>query len=263
MMNLKSLALVVSVCALFSCGKSHNDKKEEQIRVDLSGDSEEVPDSIQNSVSGNVSFSQIPTAPNNVILTGMSNHRLVTVYKSRLESSSSSGGSRFSKFSYEYDESDNETEWHFMPGIDILHGFNLLNVAHYDLATQKLNYFFKKPAFIKTLYYPSFEQDSIHKKPINRNYYLVSVYDEDTNKDTILNKKDLRHFYLFDSTNTVKTLLIPADYSLIRSQYDWHNDVMYVYASQDIDKNGMRDKKDPIHIFWIDLKKPAKAIRMY
>ena len=56
MMNLKSLALVVSVCALFSCGKSHNDKKEEQIRVDLSGDSEEVPDSIQNSVSGNVSF---------------------------------------------------------------------------------------------------------------------------------------------------------------------------------------------------------------
>lgn len=131
------------------------------------------------------------------------------------------------------------------------------------MATQKLNYFFKKPAFIKTLYYPSFEQDSINKKPVNRNYYLVSVYDEDTNKDTILNKKDLRHFYLFDSTNTVKTLLIPADYSVIRSQYDWHNDVMYIYASQDIDKNGMRDKKEPIHIFWIDLRKPTKAIRMY
>ncbi len=262
-MYLKSVVFIISASIVISCGSSHSDKKEEQIRVDMSEDSEAVPDSVQNSVRGNASFNQIPTAPNSVILTGMHNHRLVTIYKSRLESGSSGGGSRISKFSYEYDENDSETEQHYMPGIDILHGFNLLNVAHYDLASQKLNYFFKKPAFIKTLYYPSFWQDSINKKPINRNYYLVSVYDEDTNKDTILNKKDLRHFYHFDSACVVKTLLVPADYSVMRSHYDWHNDVMYIYASQDIDKNGMRDKKDPIHIFWIDLKKPTKAIQMY
>lgn len=262
-MYLKKVVFVFLAISVISCGSSHSDKKEEQLRVDMSEDSETVPDSVQNSVRDNASFSQIPTAPNSVILTGMYNHRLVTIYKSRVESGSSGGSSRFSKFSYDYDDIDNETEQHYMPGIDILHGFNLLNVAHYDLATQKLNYFFKKPAFIKTLYYPSFWQDSINKKPINRHYYLVSVYDEDTNKDTILNKKDLRHLYHFDSACVVKTLLVPADYSVMRSQYDWHNDVMYIYASQDIDKNGMRDKKDPVHIFWIDLKKPTKALLLY
>jgi hypothetical protein len=262
-MYFKTTACIILSGIIISCGSSKEDKKEEQIRVDVTEESEAVPDSMQNSVRGNVSFNQIPTTPNSVILTGLLNHRLVTVYKSRVEATNSGIGSRLSKVYTDYDESDNETEEHYMPGIDILYGFNLLNIAHYDLATQKLNYFFKKPAFIKTLYYPSFEQDSLDKKPINRNYYLVSVYDEDTNKDTMLNKKDLRHFYCFDSASVVKTLLIPADYSVIRSQYDSHNDVMYIYASQDTDKNGMRDKKEPIHIFWIDLKKPAKALRLY
>jgi hypothetical protein len=150
-----------------------------------------------------------------------------------------------------------------MPGIDILYGYNLLNVAHYDLKTEKLNFLFDQPALIKTLYYPSSERDSLNGKPIIRNYYMVSVYDQDTNKDTLINKKDLRRLYLFNESSVTKTQLIPSDYSVIRSQYDAQNDVMYFFAKQDTNKNGVAESKEPIHIFWIRLNAPAAAKRLY
>ena len=156
-----------------------------------------------------------------------------------------------------------EIEEHFMPGIDVLFGYKLLNLSHYDFTKEKSNFFFTHPVFIKTVYFPAIEQDSINQKPINRNYYLVSVYDEDTNKDTVLNRRDLRRFYHFDSTAVVKTALIPTDYSVIRSQYDYQNDLMYIYARHDKNKHGSSESNEPIHIFWFSLKNPAVAKRVY
>jgi hypothetical protein len=150
-----------------------------------------------------------------------------------------------------------------MPGIDILFGYNLLNIAHYDLKQEKGNFLFNHPVLVKTFYYPSFEQDSIDKQPINRNFYLVSVYDEDTNKDTLINKNDLRRFYLFDSSCIVKTQIIPTNYSVIRSQYDSKNDIMYIFARLDENKNGTQDKSEPVNVFWFSLKAPSKAKRLY
>lgn len=150
-----------------------------------------------------------------------------------------------------------------MPGFDIIYGYYLLNIAHYDMKSEKLNYLFEHPVLIKTLYYPSFNQDSLNKKPINRDFYLVSVYDKDTNKDTMINRKDLRRFYLFDAGTRVKTQLVPDDYSVERSQYDPQNDVMYLFARQDVDKNGTIEEKEPLHVFWISLKAPAKAKLLY
>jgi hypothetical protein len=83
---------------------------------------------------------------------------------------------------------------------------------------------------------------------------LVSVYDEDTNKDTLINKKDLRRFYHFDAKVSVKTQIIPPNYSVIRSQYDSKNDLMYIFASLDEIKNGTQEKTESIHIFWFSLK---------
>jgi hypothetical protein len=99
--------------------------------------------------------------------------------------------------------------------------------------------------------------------PINRNYYLVSVYDEDCNKDGFINRFDLRRFYYVDGVNQVKIQLIPPDYSVTRSQYDFQNDVMYIFAGHDENKNNKWEVKEPIHIFWIDLKNPAVAKRLY
>lgn len=254
------LSLVMAV-TLTSCAKEEKKGKEEQIAAPEVGDSQESSDSTHNSVQGNRGFSQIPTTPNAVILTGMPGHRLVTVYKDKPVQRASNDRKWLYKGTYDDDVSSQEE--HFMPGIDILYGYNLLNIAHYDLSGAKLNFMFKDAALIKTLYYPSVEQDSLHKKPVNRNYYLVSVYDEDTNKDSLINRKDLRRFYLFDSTSTVRTQLIPSDYSVIRSQYDHQNDVMYLYASFDANKNGTRDKGEPVCIFWFSLASPQKAKRLY
>lgn len=255
------ISCIILTNLILSCSQKKGEEKVEQIRLDLEnlvGNGE--TDSIANSIKGNVSLSQIATTPNAVVLTGLSDHRLVTVYKSKEENNKQVSRSWYGSEYYGGDESEEE---HFMPGIDILYGFNLLNIAHYDMKLEKLKFLFDRPALVKTLYYPSTIQDSIDKKPINRDYYLISVYDEDTNKDTLINRKDLRKFYYFDASCSIKTQLVPNDYSVIRSQYDDKNDVMYIFAKQDTNKNGIGDTKEPTHIFWIDLKAPAKAKKMY
>jgi hypothetical protein len=241
-----------------SCIFKTKEQKAEQITI--SSRENNNTDSVFSSVQGNIAFSQIATEPKNVILTGMAVHRLIPVYMvANDEKQSNSSFYRWSN----YNGTENIITEHFMPGLDIIYGFNLLNIAHYDMKAEKLNYIFNKPVLIKTLYFPSFVPDSIDKKPVIRNYYLVSVYDEDTNKDSLINRKDLRRFYYFDANANTKIQLIPSEYSVIRSQYDSQNDVMYVYTCDDTNKNGMGDNNEPIHIFWIDLKSPTIAKKMY
>lgn len=254
------LGTLMLICILTSC-KPRKVQKEEQISIHTDAPS---GDSVLNSIEGNVSFTQIPTSPNSVLLTGLADHRLVTIYKSKKNKDVQPDESySYSKNSYDYDGNETGHEEHFMPGLDILYGYFLLNIAHYDMKTGKLNFLLNHPALIKTLYYPSFEQDSLNKKPINRNFYLMSVYDEDTNKDTLINRKDLRRFYYFDAGGSIKIQLVPADYSVFRSQYDSGNDAMYLFAKQDTNKNGTGDPKEPVHIFWINLKDPTHAKRLY
>ena len=249
-----------------ACSSSSHDGKEEQISVHSAGGDADSADTAQlNSIRDNLSLKQMLTAPQGVVLTGLARHRLVTVYKSRVDNRVSESAtdmySVYGRTNYEAYES--ELEERFMPGIDLIRGYNLLNVAHYDLATDTMNYLFEHPVLIKSLYYPSFQQDSLEKKPINRDYYLVSVYDADTNRDTLINKRDLRRFYYFNASCTQKIQLLPADYSAVRSQYDPMNDVMYVFARYDANSNGVAEKKEPLHIFWVNLKLPVKATRMY
>ena len=92
---------------------------------------------------------------------------------------------------------------------------------------------------------------------------MVSVYDEDTNRDTLINRLDLRRFYSFNVSGQERIQLVPPNYSVERSQYDSQNDVMYIYARLDANQNGKIDKKEPLHIFWINLIQPDKAKRLY
>lgn len=258
----KLLFITITITSLNSCKQKGEDKKDEQIRIS-DFDERNPSDTGINSINGNLSMSQIATVPSSVVLTGLSKHRLVPIYKAKEEESEKSKISYITG-SWSGDEGGySEIQEHFMPGIDVLYGYKLLNISHYDFTTEKSNFFFNQPVFIKTVYFPAIEPDSINKKPINRNYYLISVYDEDTNKDTLLNRRDLRKFYHFDSTSTVKTQLIPNDYSVIRSQYDHQNDLMYIFARHDKNKNGSSESTEPIHIFWFSLKNPAVAKRVY
>jgi hypothetical protein len=150
-----------------------------------------------------------------------------------------------------------------MPGIDLQFGYNLLNIAHHDMSSGETNLLFDHPVLVKSIYYPSFEQDSLNNKPISRDYFMVSAYDEDTNNDTLINKFDLRRFYLFDKTCRQRTQLIPPDYSVFRSQYDKLNDAMFVFAYHDANGDGSSGEREPIEVFWFSLKTPGPAKKAY
>src|SRR5688500_14707096 len=78
--TLRYFLLVLITGGLFiSCSRRNTDSKDEQIRLDTTFSSTDTLNSIQ----GNLSLQQIGTFPNNVVLTGLKEHRLVTVYKSR------------------------------------------------------------------------------------------------------------------------------------------------------------------------------------
>lgn len=157
----------------------------------------------------------------------------------------------------------NNWNYNFMPGLEAVYGYNMVNVSLYDVALQKEKKFFPKPVLIKTLYYPAFSQDMLNYEPVSRRYYLVSAYDEDTNGDGAINIKDLRRFYLFDIHGTSQGPLVPKDYSVYKSEYDPANDLMYVFAKLDENTNGRRDEYEPIHVYWVDLKDPLRTGRLY
>lgn len=92
---------------------------------------------------------------------------------------------------------------------------------------------------------------------------MISCYDEDTNKDGKINMKDLRRFYYFDMELKEKRLLIPTEYSVTGSDYDSANDFMLVYAKLDANKNGIIDKNEETHVFWIDLNSPEQTGKQY
>jgi hypothetical protein len=254
-----TLPVLFALLTLFASCSRKSESKEEQVRAET--DSATTDTATYNTVKGNLSLSQLATYPNKVVLTGIPEQRLITIYKKHKPNSADTYSSRSS--SYYYDEENTDEYSHFMPGIDVVFGYNLVNIAHYNFSTQATKLLFDHPVLVKSLYYPAFEQDSVDKKPINRNYYLISVYNEDTSKDTIISKNDLRRFFYFNASATEQVQLIPSDYSVVRSQFDSMNDVMYIYARHDANKNGKSDKEEPLHVFWISLARPEPAKRMY
>lgn len=250
------ILLVVIVIA--SC--SAPSAPDEQIPVVSSNTDETSGIDTINSVKSDVKLSQLKTYPQKVILNGMPQHRLVSIYKYVAKKSERG-------YSYYYTDSEGDVGYHFMPGIDLLYGYNLLNLFHYDMISGTSNYLFDHPVLIKSVYYPSYDPDSVGTKPnrkaVNRDYFLVSAYDEDTNADTLLNRHDLRRMYHFNAACDQKTQLIPPDYSVEKSQYDFDNDAMYIFAKHDDNGNGRTEETETTHIFWIDLKTPTKVMRMY
>lgn len=260
--SLQFILLSISLLCLAGCSTRKGEVNDEQIKLDIE-ETSQADTVLTNTIKGNLSLSQIASKPHTVVLTGLVEHRLVTVYRNQFVPKSEYDYS-FSKRGYDDTYSyPRAYEEHFMPGIDLIYGYNLLNIAHYDFKTEKLNFLFDQPVVIKSLYYPSFVQDSLSKKPINRDYFLVSVYDADTNLDTLISRSDLRRLYYFNATCSERIQLLPEEYSAERSEYDPKNDVMYVFARMDTNKNGKTEKKEPLHIFWFSLKKPDKAKRLY
>ena len=92
---------------------------------------------------------------------------------------------------------------------------------------------------------------------------LLSVYDEDTNKDQKINSKDLRRFYLYNESGEVIKNIVPKNYNVFKSIYDKTSDYLYVYARIDENKNGKSESIEPIKVFYIDLKNPEDIGNVY
>lgn len=207
------------------------------------------------------------TRPSNVLLTGMPGIRLVTLYKVNRRKDDGRSFIGSNSFHYRYDEGDDDllNNWngHLMPGFEAAYGYNLVNVAHYDIASGAQRRFFEKPVLIKTLYYPAFSRDTLNGAPVARGFFMVSCYDEDTNKDGFINTRDLRRFYHVGADGKRLGALVPTNASVMKSEYDPANDLLYVFARVDENGNGRSDEKEAIQVHWIDLKDPARTGTVY
>jgi hypothetical protein len=249
--------IAIAICT--ACNPTHNKEIKEEIAASYTEALLTDSDTLANSIMGNTTMNDSATYPAPVIITGIDNEKLLPIYGKQKNTTASNNRKQYSSY-----ETTNYSEYeHYMPGLDVLYGYKLLNIAHYNSKENKLSYFFKTAALIKTVYYPSTIQDSINMQPINRNYYLVTVYNDDTNKDSLINKKDLRRMYCINANNAAKTLLIPKEYSVKKSQYDFKDDFMYIYAQHDSNHNGTISNNEPMCVFYINLKQTTVAVKMY
>ena len=208
---------------------------------------------------------KLETRPNTVLFTGIPSIRITSIFKVNIKKKDNTTFIGSNGFHYNDEEEVLENNWNgnIMPGIEATYGYNMVNISHYNTIEMKQKLFFETPVLVKTLYYPSYSQDTLNNKPIKRDYFMVSVYNEDTNKDGFVNLQDLRRFYLFNSNGEKQGALVPENYSVLKSEYDPENDYMYVFAKIDANNNGIREEYEAIHVFWIDLKDPLKTGRMY
>ena len=250
---------------LLSITISCTNNKLEDKGFSINGTTEENTSNTNNSITTDSLVFE--TRPKNVLLTANSEHRLTPIYKVNYNKKTKKNfvGSNSFHYSYSENEANNGNNWNYnlMPGFEAVYGYNLVNISHFNISTKTKNTFFKDPVLIKTLYYPTFSKDTLNFQPVNRKFYMVSSYNEDTNNDGFLNVNDLRRLYFFDVNGENKKLLVPKNYSVLSSEYDSANDYMYVFAKKDENNNGKRDENESIHVFWIDLKDPNNSGRQY
>lgn len=251
--------LFIGICLFTSLLLSSCEKNDHQLNK---GFQVELPDSDEGEDPNEpkLHLANFDTRPGPVINTAHPEHRITPVFKINHDKKGRPfiGSIAYHKnYRNYYSDYDNDPG-HFMPGLEAVYGFNLTNMAHHRLDSMSQNLLFKQAALIKTLYYPALQTDSINDQPVIRDYYLVSAYDQDSNRDSIINWKDQRHFYYFDLNGENQSALVPLDYSVLNCRYDKSNDFMYVYAQKDGNVNGKRESDESIHIFWVDLKNPLR-----
>jgi len=258
---MNKLFFFIAILAIFIVGCSENNLEKKGFAVsEISEDNSDA-----NTDGFNSDTLMFQTRPRNILLTGFSEHRLVPILKVNYQKNSKVPfvGDLNTISSYSLDEYREYQTENFIPGLHVVEGYNFVNISHHNTKTNKDTLLFSNYVLIKTLYFPSFTQDSLNENPITRNYYFVSAYDEDTNKDGFINSTDLRRFYYFDLNCQNKQNLIPQNYSALSSEFDSSNDYMYIFAQHDKNENGKTENEEAVKVFWIDLKNPMNNGVLY
>lgn len=258
---MKPIILCVLVLTLIGC-KNEKDFKEKGFQVEL----ETEVDTVNNPNAIQKDSLEFKTKSVGVLLTANKNIRISPLYKvnySKKHKKRFTGSNDF-HYGYYYSTQTKGNYWEgLFPGFEALYGYNMVNIYHFDHRTNSGKRIFEKPVLIKTCYYPKASVDTLNFNLVNRNFYMISVYDEDTNKDKYINTKDLRRFYWFDENGENKEAIIPQNYSVTGAKYDSANDYLYINASQDVNNNGKIDKQEPFSVFYVDLKNPTNRGLFY
>ena len=255
---MKYIKYLIIVIALFSCNQEKNTKEQS-----ISLSETNVSFDTSNGIGSSNNFSQLNTSPNDLILTGIDKIRLLPIYKIPQSQDKNILYEQGTSYDSEKEFLNEDDFRYYMPGIDIIRGYNLVNIGHYNIDKGQLTYFFKKPVLVRTLYFPGVLKDSINKKEISRNFFLISAYNEDTNQDSLINNKDFRRLFYIDELNETQISLLPNDFSAIRSSYDFKNDIMTIRARKDENKNGVLEKTEPVSIFLLDFNNPKTLKQVY
>lgn len=258
----KLISLLALMVLIFGCSESYKNEKGFNVSETIIENSDDESGMDKDAI-------KFKTQPSKVVLTGINEVRLITEFKVNYNKNREVSYVGSNEFRTNYQEEDdikkygNNWNSNIVPGFSALCGYNMVNVSYFNYDSPIQKKFFDKPVLVKTLYYPAFLTDTLNFKPVKRNYFMISCYDEDTNKDGKINMKDLRRFYYFDMELKEKRLLIPTEYSVTGSDYDSANDFMLVYAKLDANKNGIIDKNEETHVFWIDLNSPEQTGKQY
>ncbi|MCC7296940.1 MAG: hypothetical protein IT244_01300 [Bacteroidia bacterium] len=255
--------LLFTILAMQACKQRGHDEKGFQVGPANTADAEPTPND-----GVNLDSFVIKTRPADVLLTAWPQVRLTPLFKVNTNKDNNRTFTGESNFYRSYEGEDGPTpgnnyHHHLLPGFEAVYGYNLVNISFTQLQEGKPKNLFAKPVLVKTLYYPAPEQDTLNRVPVNRNFMMVSVYNQDTNKDGFINLKDLRRLYGFNAAGDMQKALVPENCSVYKSQYDPINDYMYVYTRLDSNNNGQHDSEEPIQIYWVDLKDPSKTGRVY
>jgi hypothetical protein len=260
---MKNIFFILFSIILFSCNENSEKFKDKGFQVDEI-ESENADVNSKNAIKkDSLNFK---TKSVNVLLTGNKNIRLSPIYKvnySEKEKKFFTGSNDF-HYGYNDDNPKDGNNWNsVIPGFEALFGYNLVNIFHFNHTENRGKKLFKKQVLIKTCYYPSFNVDTLNFNTIQRNFYMISAYDEDTNKDKYINNKDLRRFYLFDISGENLGKIVPKNHSVIGAMYDSGNDYLYIDAKLDSNNDGKISENEPVSIFYLDLKNPMNKGLFY
>ena len=95
-----------------------------------------------------------------------------------------------------------------------------------------------------------------------KNMTLVSVIQEDTNHDGLLNESDHELTYLSDLSFKKSVQITPPAVQLLGWDVDSQGEKLYLYVRKDSNKNGKYDNLDERSILFTSTKRPALAQRL-
>ena len=253
-MKIKIVFRLLSVCLILSCSDNQMNNRSQSLTRTTEGSSDDC-----NEIPSNAS--NVASRPKNILLTRYPNIRITPIFqmlKNNYNDQLHSGSPDF-HYSYPAPGITNDN-WNnnLIPGFRAVYGLKMVNVYIHDLNQKKQKALFNKPVLINTIYYPTETIDTLKGKRILREYIMVSAYDEDTNKDSFINDKDLRRLYLFNISGDRITELIPKNLNVIKSEYDYINDYLYVFARKDLNSNGKSEELEPVVIYWMNLSNPTE-----